>query len=175
MGQPFDEPPYPPLTARDFGPGKAYRVEYQNAGQTIAIGEPSDHAFQTAHRHLQPAAGIIDVVLHGLPGRFIESLAGTRQIAPAVIAELLNAAGIAKGTPLRLVTCHAAEAPRHGQPVALQLAHEWGGLVMGASGQLVLTKAGPRIDLVEWEPDPAGGMRPDPVGVNQGAWVWHRP
>jgi hypothetical protein len=175
MGGPFDVAPYPPLQAQDFGPGKQYRVEVHNGGKTVVLGDPTDAGFQFTPTYLQPGPDAVDVVIHGLPGRFIEKLAGRHEIPVLLVAQLIEAAGIQRGTPLRLLTCHAGEAPFRGPTAAQQLATEWGGPVEGPNGLLRIYPGRARIDLVDWVVDPSGGMMPDNVRQGQGAWVPHSP
>ena len=156
-------------------PGKAYRVEVHNNGATVAIGDPADLGFQKVPALLQPLPGVVDVVIHGLPGRFMEKVHGSYQIEAPIVAQLLVDAGIVTGTPLRLITCHSAEAPLHGEPVAQRLASVWGGPVLGATGAVLVGNNQIRINLVEWAPDPVGGMQPTVIGWDQGTWITHNP
>jgi hypothetical protein len=175
MGVPFAEPPYPQLRAQDFGPGKQYRVEVHNGGRTIVIGDPPDPGFQKTHTMVQPGTEV-DVVIHGLPGRFIEKLGGSYEIPAAVVAELIELqGGVPRGTPLRLLTCHAGEAPASGPPSAQQLASVWGGTVLGADGILRIRHSGIGIDRVDWDVHPMGGMTPNVTGPGQGVWILHHP
>src|SRR3954469_7989438 len=105
MGGPFHEGPYPQLPLADFGPGRQYRVDVQNGGRTIVVGDPNDSGLQKTSTLVQPGPHAVDIVIHGLPGRFVESLAGTHEITAALLAQLLDAAGVPRGTPLRLITC----------------------------------------------------------------------
>jgi hypothetical protein len=140
------------------------------------IGDHTDAAFQKVHALINPGAGAVDVVIHGLPGRFIERLDGCREVPAPVVAELLESAGVARGTPLRLLTCHAAEPPLHGGTAAGVLVAEWGGPVTGPDGLLRVGQGRMRVDLVEWDPDPVlGGMSPQVVGQGQGSWITLRP
>lgn len=172
MGGPFHEVPYPQLGVTDFGPAGPFHVSVDNGGRTIAIGDPADAAFHTVHTLIPPRPDAVDVVIHGLPGRFIEKLGGSREIPAAVVAELLESAGVQRGTPLRLLTCHAAEAPASGAPIAQSLATAWGGPVSGPDGLLHIGKGYLRVDLVEWEADPvSGGMLPQVRIQGGGSWV----
>src|SRR6202035_5062027 len=138
----------PALAAADFGPGSQYQVVLQNGGRTAAVGDVADGAFQNVHTLVQPGADAIDVVIHGLPGRFIEKLGGNREVPVPVVAELLESAGIQRGTSPRLLTCHAAEAPFVGAATAQRLATEWGGPVSGPNGLLrIFGKGRMRIDV----------------------------
>jgi len=176
MGGPFNEPPYPQLQAQDFGPGKQYRVDAHHGGRTIVIGDYTDLGFQKTHTYVSPGLNAVDVVIHGLPGRFIEQLGGSREIPAPLVAQLVEAAGIPRGTPLRLLTCHAGEAPLIGSTAAQQLATEWGGPVTGPNGLLRIARATMRIDLVDWDWDPVlGTMTPTNVRQAQGCWVLHTP
>jgi hypothetical protein len=175
MGRSFSDAPYPQLRVQDFGPGKQCRVEVHNGGRTVVIGDHGDPGLQKTHRLVQPGPDAVDVVIHGLPGRLIDKLGGTQEIPAPVVAQLLDAAGIPRGTPLRLLTCHAAEAPRNGPAAAGLLAGEWGGSVLAANGLLRIQKSVIGIDLVEWEPDPVGGMTPTVTGAGEGSWVLHSP
>lgn len=177
MGGPYAEAPYPALAAVDFGPGSSYQVLLRNGGRTVVIGDVSDSALQYTPGLIQPGPREIDVVVHGLSGRFIERLAGVREIPAAVVAELIERAGIARGTPLRLLACHAAEAPLNGPTTARLLATEWRGLVSAPNGLLrIFGRGRMRIDLVDWTAGP-GGMEIDPntIRVGQGAFVSHTP
>jgi hypothetical protein len=136
MGARFHELPYPQLQATDFGPNKPYRVEIWNGGRTVVIGDPADAGFQNTPIYVQPGSDAIDVVIHGLPDRFLEKLAGSFEIPAALVAQLIEATGILRGTPLRLLTCHAGEAPLLGPTSAQQLATDWGGPVEGPNGLL---------------------------------------
>ena len=82
MSGPFNEAPYPPLQAQDFGPGKQFRVEVHNGGRTIVIGDYQDLGFQKTPTYVLPTPGTIDVVIHGLPGRFIEKYPRTARPLP---------------------------------------------------------------------------------------------
>ena len=89
---------------------------------------------------------------------------------------MLESTGVLRGTPLRLLTCHAAEAPLNGPAVAQMLATEWAGPVEGPNGMLIIYRGGRmRIDLVDWATDALGGMMPDNVLQGQGSWVTHSP
>jgi hypothetical protein len=175
MGGPFCEAPYPQLQVQDFGPGMPYRVDVQHGGKTIVIGDPTDWALQKMHLLVRPGPDAVDVVIHGLPGRFIEKLGGSHEIPASVVARLLEAAGARRGTPLRLLACHAGEAPAGGATAAGQLAAAWRGPVMGANGLLRIRQGGIEIDLVDWNPDPSGGLTPNVTGVGQGSWIEHNP
>jgi hypothetical protein len=175
MGGPFSEAPYPQLQVQDFGPGKQYRVAVQHGGRTVVIGDHADAGFQKTHLLVQPGPDEVDVVIHGLPGRFIEKLGGSYEIPPAVVALLIESAGVPRGTPLRLLTCHAGEAPLNGATAAQQLATEWGSPVSGADGLLRIRYNWIAIDLVDWTPDPLGGMTPNVTGTGQGRWHPHTP
>jgi hypothetical protein len=176
MGGRFDEPAYPSLQDQDFGPDKPFRVELQNQGRTVAIGDHTDLGFRITPAYVSPGPNAIDVVIHGLPGRFIERLGGIREIPVPLTARLIESAGILRGTPLRLLTCHAAEMPLNGPTVARMLATEWGGPVEGPDGMLIIYRGGRmRIDLVDWAIDALGGMMPDVVRQGLGSWVPHSP
>lgn len=176
MGGQFDDAAYPPLQDQDFSPAKPFRVELQNTRRTVVIGDLTDLGFQITPRYVLPGPDTVDVVIHGLPGRFIERLGGSKEIPVLVVARLIESAGIARGTPLRLLTCHAAEAPFNGLAAAQRLATEWGGTVVGPDGMLIIYRGGRmRIDLVDWVADALGGMMPDNVHQDQGSWVSHSP
>jgi hypothetical protein len=171
MGGPYNEPPYPQLQATDFGPLNQYRVAVENGGKTIAIGDHTDAGFQKTHTLVLPGADAVDVVIHGLPGRFIEKLGGSWEIPAALVALFLESTGIPRGTPLRLLTCHAGETPVAGLAAARQLAKEWGGPVQAPNGLLRISSQRLEIDLVDWDPDPLGGMLPNVTGPGQGNWL----
>jgi hypothetical protein len=172
MAGPFNEAPYPQLQVHDFGPGTPYRVIVENGGRTIVIGDHMDLGFQKTHTYVQPGPDAVDVVIHGLPGRFIEQLGGKWEIPVPLVAQLIETAGIRRGTALRLLTCHAAEAPLTGLTAAQQLATEWGGPVTGPNGLLRIGRGTLRIDLVDWDYDPvSGGTSPTIVSQGQGSWV----
>jgi len=175
MGGPFNEVPYSHLQTTDFGSGKQYRVDVQNGGRTVVIGDHTDAAFSKTHALVQPGLDAVDVVIHGLPGRFIEKLGGNLEIPASVVAVLLDSAGITQGTSLRLLTCHAGEAPLTGPTAAQLLATAWGGSVLGANGLLRIRPTGIEIDLVNWDPHPMGGMTPNVTGAGQGIWIRHDP
>ncbi len=175
MGGPFDEPPYPTLQARDFGPGKQFRVEIHNGGRTIVIGDFNDAGFQLTPSYIQPGPDAIDVVIHGLPGRFIEMLAGHHEIPVPLAALLIESAGVQRGTPLRLLSCHAGETPANGEPAAERLAQEWGGSVEGPDGMLRIYPGRMRLDRVDWVPAAGGGMMPDNPQQGRGQWVIFTP
>jgi hypothetical protein len=126
---------------------------------------------------VQPLPDALDIVIHGLPGRFIDRLSGHLEIPVSVVVQLLDATGVPRGTPLRLLTCHAGEVPMTGLAVAQQLATVWGSDVEGPNGLLRIGRGHMRIDLVDWYPDPVtGGMLPSVVGQQgQGSWVRHSP
>jgi hypothetical protein len=175
MGGRFNDAPYPQLQPQDFGPGKQYRVEVQNGGMTVVIGDYTDAGFQNTATYVIPGLYSVDVVIHGLPGRFIEKLAGSYEIPIPLVAQLIESAGVQRGTSLRLLTCHAGEAPMHGPTAAQKLAAEWGGPVLGPNGLLRIAPGHMRIDLVDWVTDPGGEMMPDNVQQGQGVWVSHLP
>jgi hypothetical protein len=176
MGRLFAEVAYPPLGDQDFGHAEPFRVELQNTGRTVVIGDYTDLGFQLTPTYVIPGPDAVDVVIHGLPGRFIERLGGSREIPVPLVARLLESVGIVRGTPLRLLTCHAAEVPLNGPAVAQMLAIEWGGPVEGPNGMLIIYRGGRmRIDLVDWVADALGGMMPDNVFQGQGLWVSHSP
>jgi hypothetical protein len=175
MGGLFHEPAYPQLQATDFGPGKQYRVATHNGGRTVVIGDHSDAGFQLTPNYVQPGPDAVDVVIHGLPGRLIERLAGHYEIPIPLVAQLIEAIAIPRGTPLRLLTCHAAEAPLQGSTTAQLLATEWGGPVEGPNGLLRILPGRMRVDLVEWVAAPSGGMMPDNIRQGQGTWMPHSP
>jgi hypothetical protein len=175
MGGPFHEPLYPQLQATDFGLGKQYRVETWNGGRTVVIGDYTDAGFQNTPAYIQPGPDAVDVVIHGLPGRFIEKLAGSCEIPIPLVAQLIESTGIARRTPLRLLTCHAGEAPLQGSTTAQLLATEWDGSVEAPNGLLRISPGRMRVDLVEWVAAPGGGMMPDNVRQGQGAWIPHTP
>jgi len=88
----------------------------------------------------------------------------------------LESTGISRGTPLRLLTCHAGEAPLNGATTAQQLATEWKGPVTGPNGLLRIGKGQMRIDLVDWDPHPIlGGMSPNVIAQGKGVWIPHTP
>jgi hypothetical protein len=175
MGRSFSDAPYPQLRVQDFGAGKQCRVEAHHGGRTVVIGDHSDPGFQKTHRLVQPGPDAVDVVIHGLPGRFIDKLGGAQEIPAPVVAQLLGAAGIPRGTPLRLIACHAGESPLNGPAAARLLAREWGGSVLAGNGLMRIQKGGIGIDLVEWDPDPVGGMTPTVTGAGEGGWVLYTP
>ena len=176
MGRLFDEAAYPQLQDQDFGPIEPFRVELRNMGRTVVIGDYSDLGFQLTPTYVLPGPDAVDVVIHGLPGRFIERLGGSREIPVLLAARLIESVGIVRGTPLRLLTCHAAESPLNGLPAAQMLATEWGGQIEGPDGILIIYRGGRmRIDLVDWADDALGGMMPDIVLQGRGAWVSHSP
>ena len=176
MGRLFDEAAYPPLQDQDFSPFEPFRVELRNMGRTVVIGDYSDLGFQLTPTYVLPGPDAVDVVIHGLPGRFIERLGGSREIPVLLAARLIESVGIVRGTPLRLLTCHAAESPLNGLPAAQMLATEWGGQIEGPDGILIIYRGGRmRIDLVDWADDALGGMMPDIVLQGRGAWVSHSP
>jgi hypothetical protein len=141
----------------------------------MVIGDHTDPALRVTPALVQPSPHVADLVIHGLPGRFIEKLGGSHEIPAAVVVQLIAAAGVPRGTPLRLITCHAAEAPASGPTAAQQLATAWGGPVAGPNGLLRIRPGGMGIDLVDWDPDPSGGMTPNVTGPGQGTWIPHTP
>src|SRR3954471_11685905 len=94
MGRPFHEAPYPPLGRTDFGPASPYGVAVHNGGKTVAIGDHTDASFRLVPAWVQPGPDVVDVVIHGLPGRFLERLNGNREIPVLVVAELLESVGV---------------------------------------------------------------------------------
>jgi hypothetical protein len=168
----FDEAPYPALAVQDFGPGGLLRATTHHAGQAVVIGDHSDAGLQQAPALVVPGATEIDVIMHGLPGRFIDRLGGSQEVPASVVVALLLSAGIPRGAPLRLLICHAAELPLHGPTAAQPLATEWGGPVRGPDGLLVIRAGQLEVHVVEWDHDPVtGGMVPTIVGHGQGNWV----
>jgi hypothetical protein len=141
----------------------------------VVIGDPTDQALQLAPSLIAPDPGAVDVVIHGLPGRFIDAVTGTMEVPVRVVVELLDAAGIPRGTLLRLITCHGGEAPLVGPAVAELLAQEWGAPTAAANGLLRVFHGSFQIDLVEWNPDPVGGMVPVVTGAGQGMWIGFQP
>jgi hypothetical protein len=171
MAGPFSEPPYPPLTLADFGPAMPYRVELRNGGRTVVIGDPNDLGYQRVPGMIAPGPSEIDVVIHGLPDRFIDQLGGRRAIPAAVVTALLESVGLVRGTPLRLLSCYAGEAPALGPCVAQQLATDWGGLITAPAGRLRVMPGMLEVDLVEWDQDPLLGAMPRIVGRGAGGWL----
>jgi hypothetical protein len=101
MGGPFSEPPYATLSAADFGPTSQYQVAVHHGGRTVALGDFTDASLQGVPTLVQPGTNAVDVVIHGLPGRFIEKPGGSREIPVSVVVELLEGAGIQRGTALQ--------------------------------------------------------------------------
>jgi hypothetical protein len=175
MGGLFHDAPYTKLDFNAFGPVQQYRVEVRNAGKTIVIGDHTDVGFQLTSTLVQPGPDAVDVVIHGLPGRFVVKLGGGHEIPVPIVAQLLESVGIKRGVELRLLKCHATEAPLNGSTVAQLLATEWKGIVTGPNGLLRIQKGPMRIDLVDWEPDPVlGGMSPNVTGQSQGNWISYK-
>jgi hypothetical protein len=172
VGGRFDEVPYPTLALQDFAPGGLLRVTTYHAGRTVVIGDQSDAGLQLAPALVMPGARVIDVIMHGLPGRFIDRLGGRREVPASVVVALLLSVGAPRGAPLRLLTCHAAEAPLHGPAAAQALSTEWGGPVQAPDGLLVIRAGQLEVHVVEWDQDPVtGGMAPSIIGHGQGNWV----
>ena len=146
LGGPFDEPPYSRLQFVDFGPGRLCEVAVHHSGRTVVLGDPMDYGFQKTHTLITPESDAVDVVTHGLPGRFIEKLGGNREIPATLVSQLLVGAGVPGGTPLRLLTCHAGELPLQGAAAAQLLAEDWGGPVLGATGLLRIRRTGISIE-----------------------------
>jgi hypothetical protein len=170
LGGPFHDAPYPALSPADFASGTRYQVTLRNGARSVLIGDVNDAAIQHAASMIQPGPGAVDVIIHGLPGRFIEKFGGSREIPPDLVETLLQSVGIQPGTPLRLLTCHAAELPLVGPTAAQQLANRWGGIVSGPNGLLHIYRGWMRIDLVDWIADPIfGGMMIDPSTIRVGA------
>jgi hypothetical protein len=175
MGGPFHEPAYPALSMQDFGTGSQYRAATYKGNRTVVIGAIKDPMLAQIPNRVQPAGTVVDVAIHGLPGRFIEAISDPQYEIPAsVIVELLQSLGIPRGAPLRLLTCHAAEPPMRGPTAARMLAAEWGGPITAPNGILrVLSNGSLRVDLVDWETDPLnpGRMRVDAVQPGHGTFV----
>ncbi len=171
MGGPFHERPYPRLTSEDFGPGGQCGVKVLNEGRTVVIGDLADRDLQIAPYFIQPGPLAIDVHIHGLPGRFIEARLGRCEIPVDLVARFLEAHGIRVATPLRLITCHGAEAPLDGRSVAELLSTSWGGSVTAPNGLLTMSYNWVRISLVIWEENLVfGDMIPLRTGL-EGDWI----
>jgi hypothetical protein len=70
------------------------------------------------------------------------------------------------------LTCHACEAPLHGETAGKLLASLWGGPVAGPNGLLVIGVGQLRVDLVDWDLEPIlGEMMPSVMGRGLGTWV----
>jgi hypothetical protein len=161
------------LSVFDFGPNSQYQVRIYNNGGTIAIGDKSDRDLRNTSLWVKPQPDVVDVVIHGMPGAFVEAYDGALEIPASVIAELLEKQGIPRGTPLRLLTCYATEAPKApGQSIAKQLFDIWGGPVQGPNGLLHAWPNGDiRIDLIDWGPGIGGGMEGTLIGTGQGQFL----
>jgi hypothetical protein len=127
----------------------------------------NDLALQRLPARISPLPGMVDVHIHGVPGRFLTALGAEIEIPVEVVAELLEVSGqITRGAPLRLLTGHGGEPCARGRVAAQLLATEWTGSVLAPNG-LFHAHADGRItiDLVEWSsaiaPDvatPGGGL-----------------
>jgi hypothetical protein len=156
LGDPFDTPATTQAAVADFGPGRPNRVEVHHGGRMVVIAEAGDSSFSVP-RLIAPQLGAVDVVIHGKPGRFGTSPEANVEVPPAVVAQLLEDHGIARGAPLRCVTCHGGEAPAVGPPATQRLATEWNGPVQGANGLVVVRTNNIRVDVGDWSPEPIFG------------------
>jgi len=146
----------------------------------VVIAEKGDPAFIVPHL-IQPQGGTVDLVIHGVPGRFGTTEECDTEIPSAVLVQLLSQAGIPFGTPLRCITCHGGEnpAPGIGQPAGQLLATVWNGPVNAPNGFCRVTRNMLRIDLGSWIPAVGGGQQFDvfhnplgqPIGQGQGRFV----
>lgn len=172
MGGPFNEGPFPQLTVQDFGPNRGYRVELEHNCRAVVIGDiDGDLGLQLLPGWVTPGPDAIDVHIHGLPGRFIEALAGVYEIPADVVVELLKFLGIQEGISLRLVTCHGGEPCANGRTAAQMLADIWGGTITAPNGLLRVYPSGQmEIDMVDWE-NVGGLWLPKVIGPNQGSFV----
>jgi hypothetical protein len=169
MGRSFSDRPYLQLTVHDFGPGGPYRVSVEHNGQAIVIGNiDADLSLQDSPKFVIPDPGIVDIHVHGVPGRFVQEFSGEEEIPVKVLVELLETqGGLPRGTPLRLLTCHAGEACAPGVISAQILADQWGGCVFAPDGRLDMDASGMKIHLVEW----SSPWSPDVIGLNQGQFL----
>jgi hypothetical protein len=150
----------------------------------IVLAENGDAAFVVPNL-IQPRAGMVDVVIHGVPGRFGTTEECDTEIPAAVVAQLLINEGIPLGTPLRCITCHGGENPDPavGPAAAQLLATVWNGPVEAPNGFCIVTRNSIRIDLGDWIPAVSGGQQFDvfhdsqgqPIGQGQGTFVPFRP
>jgi hypothetical protein len=156
MGGRYHTPAQGQASASDFGPGQPHRVEVHHGGQAVVIAVAGDLSFAVPQL-IQPQAGAVDVVIHGVSGRFATSASGEIEVPTKVVAVLLENAGVPRGTPLRCLTCHGGERPLAGPPAAELLAQDWGGPVSAADGFLKVEQGKTTVHLGEWDPDPIFG------------------
>jgi hypothetical protein len=121
------------------------------------ISEAGDPSFAVP-KLVQPQSGTVDVVIHGVPGRFATTAGGQTEIPVHVVKKLLENAGVKPGTRLRFLTCHGGETPLKGSSAAEQFAQAWNGDVSAPNGFLKVEAGGRlRVHLGEWDADPVQG------------------
>jgi hypothetical protein len=179
MTGPYNTVPVRQVALLDFGPGQSNDWLVFHNGQMVVLGERGDPSFKVPNL-IQPQVGIVDVVIHGVPGRFSTRMDGEVEIPPEVVAQLLDLAGIQRGTPLRCLTCWGAENPLTGQAAGQRLATQWNSPVSAPDGLVVITLGTIRIHVGDWHLDPVFGgqqftVRPavggQPSGYGQGGFV----
>jgi len=179
MGGPFNTPAVSQVTASDFGPGQPNDVQVHHGGQMDVIAQNGDGAFKVPNL-ISPPADAIDVIIHGKPGRFGIDAECEAEIPAPVVAQLLEDAGIQRGTPLRCITCHAGEKPDPAIGVvsaAQQLATTWNGTVYAPNGFCRVTLGNIRIDLGDFVPSVGAGQQfevfcdaqHNPIGEGKGS------
>jgi hypothetical protein len=175
MSGPYQTPPVGRVGVPDFGPGQPNEVRVFHGGAMVVIAATGDPAFLVPTL-LRPQAGTVDVVVHGVPGRFSTRMDGEIDIPPDVVADLLVRAGVPRGTPLRCLTCWAGENPLAGLSAGQRLATAWGGPVSAPDGLLQVTGGSLSIHVGDWDPDPVFGgqqfhVRQTPSGHGRGRLV----
>jgi hypothetical protein len=185
MGGLFNTPAVSQLAASDFGPGQPNDVQVHHGGQMVVIAHNGDAAFKVP-KLISPPASAVAVIIHGKPGRFGIDADCEAEIPAAVVAQLLEDAGIQRGTPLRCITCHGGEKPDPAIGVvsaAQQMATAWNGPVSAPNGFCRVTVGTIRIDLGDFVPSVGGGQQfevfcdaqQNPIGEGQGSFVLFTP
>ena len=175
MGGAHSVPPTGRVGVADFGPMKGLRVEVHNGGGTVVIAEAGDPAFAVSAM-VKPRTGTVDVVIHGVPGRFATTASGETEIPLDVLKNLLENNGVSPGSPLRLITCHGGESPLGGASAAEQFASVWGGAVSAPNGFLKVESSGQmRIHVGEWDPHIGGGQVFTITGFDAGTFIQFKP
>jgi len=137
----------------------------------IVIAANGDRAFQVPQL-IQPPTGIVDVVIHGKPGRFGTTADADVEIPASVVAQLLLVHGVPPRSPLRCIACHGGENPLVGPTAVKQLAQAWNGPVSSPNGYCIVTHNNITIDVGDWEPDLVfGGQQFDVTQPGQGTFI----
>src|SRR5947209_5560829 len=98
MSGPYHTPPAGRVGVSDFGMGTPNDVKVFHGGWMVVIAATVDPSFNVPNL-IRPQAGIVDLVIHGVPGRFGITQQCETEVPPDVVAQLLDNAGIPRGAP----------------------------------------------------------------------------